>query len=238
MNINVDNQGDRDIKVPCGQIHGKSEEVIIFGGHHDTTYNTVGAVDNTAGTVTVIEIATQFGELYSKLGTPDKTVRFCTWGGEEEGLWGSSEYVKKHSGELLDSLRVYINFDMNHVDWDTENRGNDVYFFGNDNIPHIDSIISKYRAANKSMAQKYEFHLTKKSNDRSRADAMPYNSDYAPFLYELGEEADNKALGIWGTGCWEYQTYLDDMSRFNEESLALSGVVYGTYGRWLAWGEK
>ena len=75
-----------------------------------------GAVDNTAGTATVMEIARQFGILHSELGDPKMTVYFCTWGGEEEGLWGSKEWVDKHRDDLAKNLRLYINLDMNHVD--------------------------------------------------------------------------------------------------------------------------
>jgi hypothetical protein len=31
---------------------------------------------------------------------------------------------------------------------------------------------------------------------------------------------------------------MDNMDHFNEESLAVSAIIYGTYARYLAWGEK
>ena len=45
-----------------------------------------------------------------------------------------------------------------------------------------------------------------------------------------------RPLVCYGSGSWEYHTYMDDMSRFNEESLMISGIVYGSLVRYLAWG--
>ena len=97
--VEVDNQVEAYIHVPCGIIEGETDSLIIIGAHHDTVYNGQGAVDNTAGTATVQEMARQIGLLQSELGQPKMTIYFCTWGGEEEGLWGSSEWVKKHQAK-------------------------------------------------------------------------------------------------------------------------------------------
>jgi hypothetical protein len=70
---------------------------------------------------------------------------------------------------------------------------------------------------------------------------MPYNSDHAPFVYNIDEDdSDGKRYGravvCYGSGSSEYHTYLDDMSRFNEESLAVSGIIYGSLVYHLAYG--
>jgi flavodoxin len=70
---------------------------------------------------------------------------------------------------------------------------------------------------------------------------MPYNSDHGPFVYDLVHDESDKpghALVCYGSGSWEYHTYMDNMDHFNEESLAVSAIIYGTYARYLAWGEK
>ena len=43
------------------------------------------------------------------------------------------------------------------------------------------------------------------------------------------------ALVCYGSGSYEYHTYADTMDRFNEESLGVSVIAYGTYIRHLAW---
>ena len=67
---------------------------------------------------------------------------------------------------------------------------------------------------------------------------MPYNSDHAPFVFGIHQEADDFGLAMmgYGSGSSEYHTYLDNMDRFNEESLAVSGIIYGSLVRHLAWG--
>ena len=91
--IDVTNDEERTIYVPCGVIEGRSSEVIIAGAHHDTVYQGEGAVDDTSGVTTVLEMARQLAEIVNNTGVPERTIQFCTWGGEEEGLWGSRAYV-------------------------------------------------------------------------------------------------------------------------------------------------
>ena len=81
----VDNAGELSVSVPCGTLYGKSEDLIIVGAHHDTVYHAQGAVDDTSGTATVLEMARQIAMVANESGTPEYTIRFCTWGGEEEG---------------------------------------------------------------------------------------------------------------------------------------------------------
>ena len=66
--IDVTNDEERTIYVPCGTIKGKSSEVIIAGAHHDTVYQGEGAVDDTSGVATVLEMARQ---LLISLTKPD-----------------------------------------------------------------------------------------------------------------------------------------------------------------------
>ena len=232
----VNNQGTATIHVPCGIIEGQSESLIIFGAHHDTVYNGQGAVDDTSGVATVQEIARQFGLLESLLGTPKHTIYFCTWGGEEEGLWGSTEWVDKHQTMLAENLRLYVNLDMNHVDAE---RNSGVTFFGNNkaDIDLIKGITSVFSSAYPELADKYSISIHKHSST-----AMPYNSDHAPFVYNLDDDEGSdkdygRAIVCYGSGSTEYHTYLDTMDRFNEESLMVSGIIYGSLVRYLAYGE-
>ena len=232
----VNNGGTATIHVPCGIIEGQSESLIIFGAHHDTVYNGQGAVDDTSGVATVQEIARQFGLLESQFGTPKHTLYFCTWGGEEEGLWGSTEWVDKHQTMLAENLRLYINLDMNHVDAE---RNSGVTLFGNNkvDIDLIKDITSVFSSAYPELADKYSISIHKHSST-----AMPYNSDHAPFVYNLDDDEGSdkdygRAIVCYGSGSTEYHTYLDTMDRFNEESLMVSGIIYGSLVRYLAYGE-
>jgi len=232
----VNNGGTATIRVPCGIIEGKTESLVIFGAHHDTVYNGQGAVDDTSGVATLQEIARQFGLLEFRLGTPDMTLYFCTWGGEEEGLWGSTEWVDKHRTMLEEHLRLYINLDMNHVDAE---RNSGLTMFGNNqaDVAHITGVVEAFSQAYPEMADKYPINVRKLASTE-----MPYNSDHAPFVYGIdeGDGADKdygRAIVCYGSGSTEYHTYLDTMDRFNEESLMVSGIIYGSVARYLAYGE-
>jgi Zn-dependent M28 family amino/carboxypeptidase len=241
IEVDVDNQGTRPVRVPCGIIQGDDDKLIIFGAHHDTVYSGPGAVDDTSGTATVLELARQFGIMFSELGTPKHTIKFCTWGGEEEGLHGSKAWVEKYADSLNEELILYMNFDMNHVDADPV-RGNDLTLFGNyqSDVDQIESIVTLFESAHPDLASKYEINIRTLDGPKNSETGMPYNSDHGPFVYDIQQDDDDDAghaLVCYGSGSWEYHTYADDMSRFNEESLAVSAIIYGTYARYLAWGE-
>ncbi len=90
-------------------------EYVLFGGHMDhlgvgpdgKVYN--GADDNGSGTVSVMEAARVMKSTGFK---PKRTVIFALWGGEEEGLVGSSYYAN-HPLYSLDKTVANINLDCN-----------------------------------------------------------------------------------------------------------------------------
>tara|TARA_B110000438_G_scaffold116129_1_gene113685 strand:+ start:196 stop:2001 length:1806 start_codon:yes stop_codon:yes gene_type:complete len=237
MDIDVTNDGTRTIYVPCGEIKGKSSEVIIAGAHHDTVYSGPGAIDDTSGTASIMEMSRQISKLVNESGTPDRTIRFCTWGGEEEGLYGSRAYVNEMKDDLKRNLRLYINLDMNHVDADFANRGNSLTLFTNsiDDYRNVESIKKEYISTYPDIANRYEIRMSALLGDKGDKDGMPYNSDHGPFVYDLGSGANGRAVVCYGSGSWEYHTYKDNMERFNEESLGVSVTIYGTYLSALAY---
>ena len=234
--IDVTNDQERTIYVPCGTIQGRTSEVVIAGGHHDTVYQAQGAVDDSSGVASVLEMARQMSSIINETGTPERTIKFCTWGGEEEGLWGSRAYVEEMQSSLRENLRLYINLDMNHVDADFENRGNSLTLFTNneDDYGHMQRITDIYKEERSEIADRYDIQFQLLDGDQGDENQMPCNSDHCPFVYDLGGK-DGRAVVCYGSGSWEYHTYLDTMDRFNEESLAVSTTIYGTYMRLLAY---
>jgi carboxypeptidase Q len=82
-----------------GEIKGseKPEEVVVVGAHLDSWDLGQGTTDNGTGTCIVLETA----RLIARCGTPPKrTIRFCLFTGEEQGLHGSAAYVKAHKDEM------------------------------------------------------------------------------------------------------------------------------------------
>ena len=129
---------------------------------------------------------------------------------------------------------------MNHVDIDTVTRGNALTLFGNDkrDVAHINDIALQYMEERSHIAEKYEIRLAVLDGDKGDPDGMPYNSDHGPFVYDRGTATNGRAVVCYGSGSWEYHTYLDDLSRFNEESLGVSVVIYGSYLNYLAYTQE
>jgi carboxypeptidase Q len=81
-----------------GELPGtdKADEVVMIGGHFDSWHTGTGATDNAAGSAIMMEAMRILKTTGVKLR---RTVRIGLWGGEEEGLLGSKEYVKAHYGD-------------------------------------------------------------------------------------------------------------------------------------------
>jgi len=77
----------------------KPNEVVIVSGHFDSWNGpqSQGALDNGTGSSTAMEAARILMAAGAK---PKRTIRFILWSGEEQGLYGSTEYVKQHKADL------------------------------------------------------------------------------------------------------------------------------------------
>ena len=71
------------------------DEVVMIGAHFDTWHSGTGATDNGAGSGVMLEAMRLLKTLDLK---PRRTIRIALWTGEEQGLLGSSAYVKQHFG--------------------------------------------------------------------------------------------------------------------------------------------
>jgi N-acetylated-alpha-linked acidic dipeptidase len=87
------------------------DEWIIRGNHHDAWVN--GAADPVSGLAGLMEEARAVGEMAKTGYQPKRTVVYCAWDGEEEGLLGSTEWVEYHADELKQKAVLYINTDGN-----------------------------------------------------------------------------------------------------------------------------
>ena len=93
-----------------GEIRGSSrpEEIVLIGAHLDSHDLGTGALDNGSNAMMMIDIARQM----TRLGlTPQRTIRFALWNGEEQGLVGSWRYTQQHQDEL-DQHIMAASFDI------------------------------------------------------------------------------------------------------------------------------
>jgi carboxypeptidase Q len=73
----------------------RPDEWILIGAHLDSWDYGTGAQDNGTGSAAVLEVARVLAA-----ARPRRTVRFALWGGEEQGLFGSTAYAQAHASEL------------------------------------------------------------------------------------------------------------------------------------------
>lgn len=84
-----------------GEIRGSdlADEVVMLGAHLDTWHASPNASDNTSGVAVMLEAI----RILKAVGAePRRTIRIALWSGEEQGLYGSRAYVKKHFGDPSD----------------------------------------------------------------------------------------------------------------------------------------
>ncbi len=71
----------------------KRNELVLLGGHLDTSHAATGATDNASSCSVVMEAARILKAIDAR---PRRTIRVALWSAEEEGLLGSRGYVAKH----------------------------------------------------------------------------------------------------------------------------------------------
>ncbi len=80
------------------------DELVMLGGHMDSWHSGTGATDNGAGVAVAMEAARI---LMASGLKPRRTIRVALWSGEEQGLFGSSNYVKQHFGEMKGGGNIF-----------------------------------------------------------------------------------------------------------------------------------
>jgi hypothetical protein len=96
-----------------GEIPGttKKDEVVMLGGHFDSWQGGTGATDNGTGSSVAMEAVRILATLKKPMA---RTVRVALWGGEEEGVYGSINYVQQHFAKRTDMVKTpeYDKFDV------------------------------------------------------------------------------------------------------------------------------
>ncbi|MEK7265239.1 MAG: M20/M25/M40 family metallo-hydrolase [Pseudomonadota bacterium] len=80
-----------------GEIPGRTDEMIVIGGHLDSWDPGTGAIDDAAGIAITLAAAKLIDEMSGK---PGRTIRVVMWGAEEVGLFGARAYAEAHKDEF------------------------------------------------------------------------------------------------------------------------------------------
>lgn len=99
------------------------DEFVVIGAHLDSWHSGTGATDNASGSVVMLEAMRILSALNLQ---PRRTIKIALWSGEEQGLWGSRNFVLDYLAdidgtifqssairkkELYDEFSAYFNVD-------------------------------------------------------------------------------------------------------------------------------
>jgi N-acetylated-alpha-linked acidic dipeptidase len=212
------------------------DEWVIRGNHHDAWVN--GAEDPISGQVCLLEEARSFGELVKQGWKPKRTIVYCAWDGEEEGLLGSTEWVETHADELQQKGAVYINSDSN-------GRGY-LYVGGSHTLEKfINAVMRDINDPEKNISVWKRSYLAQiahassaddRREIRSRGDlkisALGSGSDFSAFLDHCGIASLNMGFGGEGGG-GNYHSVYDDFyyyTHFSDTDFMYGRALAQTVG--------
>jgi len=137
---------------------GRSDRVVVVGGHLDSVAEGPGINDNGSGISATLETALQMAELGI---APVNKLRFAFWGGEEDGLIGSQHYVDTLPKKDLKSIMLNLNFDMvgspNFVRFVYDGDGSAFGVSGPSGSGRIESVFADYFASQNLATEPTEF---------------------------------------------------------------------------------
>lgn len=120
IDIQVKFESDRKIYNVIAEIPGTDpklkDQLVMLGGHLDCYHMSPGAGDDGAGFIAMLEAM----RILKTIGIqPRRTIRVAFWGGEEEGLHGSTGYVEqfvqdpvtKEKKKEYNKISAYFNSD-------------------------------------------------------------------------------------------------------------------------------
>ncbi|XP_069499170.1 aminopeptidase NAALADL1 [Ambystoma mexicanum] len=171
-----------------GVIRGSVEpdRYVLYGNHRDSWVH--GAIDPSSGTAVMLEVTRVLGKkLKEGKWRPRRSIVFGSWGAEEFGLIGSTEYTEEYFSKLRERAVAYINVDISVFANAT---------FRAQGTPPVQNVIFKaaqqVKIPNNTMVTVYDnwkrfFNRTSPSYGLIPSlGTLGAGSDYAPFIHYLG----------------------------------------------------
>jgi len=205
------------------------DEWVIRGNHHDAWVH--GASDPISGLVALMEEARAVGNLVKQGHKPKRTMMYCAWGAEEQGLLGSTEWVETHAKELQQKAVAYINTDGTGAGFLGAGGSHTLEkFFDQISKSVIDpqtnvSVFDRRNAAQQVNGGAPWSHY--------KLSALGSGSDYSPFFQHLGIASFNMGFGGESSG-GEYHTMYDSYDhykRFKDPSFQYGVALAKVAGR-------
>jgi N-acetylated-alpha-linked acidic dipeptidase len=209
------------------------DQWIIRGNHHDGWV--YGAEDPVAGASALMEEARGLANLVRQGWKPKRTILYCLWDGEEEGLLGSTEWGETHAADLAAHAAVYINSDSNSRGFLQASGSHTLEGLINDVARDIRDPETKLSVAERS---RLSLIAVPAEREQARAGgdlpigALGSGSDYTVFLDHLGVASLSLGFGGEGGG-GVYHSIYDDLywfSHFGDSDYAYGRALAQTAG--------
>ena len=199
-----------------------------------------GADDPVSGLAVVLEEARCLGELVKQGWRPQRTLVYCAWDGEEQGLLGSTEWVEHHADELQQKAVVYINSDSTSKGFFNASGSHTLEHFVNNVARSINDPKRKQTLWEAMSERRLEQARTDDERRalRTRADlrisALGSGSDYTAFIDHLGIASLNIGMGgeggggiyhsIYDTFAW-YTRFSDTTFEYGQTLAQVGGTM-------------
>ncbi len=209
---------------------------VLRGNHHDAWVN--GADDPVSGMVAVMEEARAIGELAKSGWRPRRTLVYCAWGGEEQGLLGSTEWAETHADELRAKAVAYVNSDNNSRGFLRMLGSHSLEKLVNQAAREVAdprtglSVLERLRSLRLVKGTPEEKKEAREREDL-RLGALGSGSDYTAFLDHLGIASLDLRYGGEGAGGSYHSIYdsIDHFTRFVDPGFAYGVALVKTAGR-------
>ena len=213
------------------------DQWVIRGNHHDAWVN--GANDPVSGMAAELEEAYAIGSMVKSGWKPKRTLVYCAWDAEEQGLMGSVEWVEEHAASLQAKAVAYINSD-----------GNGRGFLGAEGShaftglmtdisksiqdPQTGVTIFERQRANRATGATTTAAKKEILNSTSYPlGAMGSGSDYSSFIQHVGVPSLNIGFGGENEGGEYHSIYdsYDHYSKYKDPGFAYGVTLAQTAGR-------
>ena len=174
-----------------GKIKGTDdpENWVVVGNHRDAWV--YGAVDPNSGTASMLEAVHGVGALLKSGWKPKRSIIFCSWDAEEEGLIGSTEWVEQHAQQLNNAV-AYFNVDVavSGPDFSASAVPSLKNFMRDISksvpSPMGDTVYQEWRANRHGTNEHRASNAPAAQGEEVRVSDLGSGSDFTPFLQHIG----------------------------------------------------
>jgi Zn-dependent M28 family amino/carboxypeptidase len=185
------------------------DQVVMFGAHLDSWHSGTGATDNADGVAAVMEAMRILKAVNAR---PRRTIRVAIWGGEEQGLHGSRQWVARHlegeaNREARENFSVYFNQDIGK---------GPIYGFYTEQNDAANSIFEAWLAALQDLGARRN-----STEHIGSSDHMSFIRAGLPAFSSLQDYVDYDVR--------THHTNMDTYDRLTETDLQQSAIVLATF---------